>query len=38
MRQEKPQNQQLLQEWKELLRSVELESLADEPLSSCCQP
>ncbi|MFM6357928.1 MAG: DUF928 domain-containing protein, partial [Planktothrix sp.] len=38
LRQEKPQNQQLLQEWKELLRSVELESLADEPLSSCCQP
>lgn len=38
LRQEKPQDPQLLQEWKELLRSVELESLADEPLSSCCQP
>ncbi|NTW20511.1 MAG: DUF928 domain-containing protein [Nostocales cyanobacterium W4_Combined_metabat2_030] len=38
LRQEKPQDPQLLQEWKELLTSVELQSLANEPLSSCCQP
>lgn len=38
LREEKPQDPKLLQEWKELLGSIGLESLAGEPLSSCCQP
>ncbi|VXD21247.1 DUF928 domain-containing protein [Planktothrix paucivesiculata] len=38
LRQEKPQDPQVLQEWKELLNSIGLESLADEPLSPCCKP
>ncbi|OIP70448.1 MAG: hypothetical protein AUK43_09475 [Oscillatoriales cyanobacterium CG2_30_40_61] len=38
LRQEKPQDPKILQEWKELLNSIGLESLANEPLSPCCQP
>ena len=38
LRQEKPQDQEILKEWKELLGSIGLENLAGEPFGSCCQP
>ncbi|HEY9651265.1 MAG TPA: DUF928 domain-containing protein [Coleofasciculaceae cyanobacterium] len=38
LRQDNPNDPKIAQEWKELLKSIELEWLATEPLVNCCSP
>jgi Domain of Unknown Function (DUF928) len=33
-----PQDEEALQAWRELLENVDLGAIADEPITSCCQP
>jgi hypothetical protein len=38
MRRDNPEDETLMEQWTQLLQSIELEALAQEPIISCCTP